>query len=121
MKFKRDIKNWIVEITNEGDLPKNCQAILIGLYTSADGKYIIYFSGSTSFDRNNDDWACLEDEDYAPKNRYFYTEVYTSKNWKIFQNMVIDEIKAIIITEITILNQTHNIAIGFDDGNLIYL
>jgi hypothetical protein len=114
------ISNWINEITKEGPLPPHCKAILIGLF-EGEKDYVIYFSGSVEFDPEDDDWACQDENDYEPKNKYHYSGVPTTENWEVFQASVIESIRTIRQNANTILNQTKNIAVGFDSGDLIYL
>jgi hypothetical protein len=114
------ISNWINEITKEGPLPSHCKAILIGLFES-EKDYVIYFSGSVEFDPDDDDWACQDANDYEPKTKYHHSGVPATENWEVFQASVIETIKTIRQNGNTILNQTNNIAVGFDSGDLIYL
>ena len=117
---KETISNWINEITKEGPLPSHCKAILIGLF-EGEKDYVIYFSGSADFDPEDDDWACEDANDYGPNNKYHYSDVPTTESWEVFQASVIESIKTIRENGNTILNQTNNLAVGFDSGNLIYL
>ncbi len=114
------ISNWINEISKEGPLPSSCKAILIGLYES-EKEYVIYFAGSTDFDPEDDDWACKDDTDYEPKNRYLNSGISITEDWQSFQESVIESIKTIKKRDNTILNQTNNIVVGFDSGDLEYI
>ena len=117
-KLRKQLLDWIIKITKEQELPSSCNAILIGLFNGANGNYMIYFLGSNEFDVENDDWACLSENDYEPRNKYLDSKILTTKPWKEFENIIISEIENIIKNHETILNQTSNIAIGFDDGDL---
>ena len=81
------ISNWINEITKEGPLPSHCNAILIGLF-EGEKDYVVYFFGSADYDPEDDDWACVDANDYEPKNKYHYTGVPTTENWEVFQASV---------------------------------
>lgn len=118
--LKGKITKWLKSITDEGDLPDNCEAVYIGLFES-EKEYMIYFLGSTDFDPENDDWACEEDNDYYPKNKYLESGVSTSEDWEKFQDDVVEIIKNIKTDKNLILAGAKNIAVGFDNGDLEYL
>ena len=113
----KKIHDWLIKITNEGNLPTNCQAIYIGLFENKE--YMIHFLGSVEFDKLNDDWACESKVDYYPKNRYLSTGISTDEDWKVFLNNVIEIIKELKNDKELILNQTNHISVGFDSGDLI--
>ena len=117
---KESISNWINDITKEGLLPSHCKAILIGLF-EGEKDYVIYFSGSADFDPEDDDWACDDANDYGPKAKYHYSGIPITESWEVFQASVIASIIKIRAEGNTIRNQTNNLAVGFDSGDLTYL
>ena len=112
------IKEWLSKITEEGNLPDKCKAIYIGLFENAEKRYMIHFLGSVDFDDADDDWACEDDDDYYPKNRYLDSDISTQTNWEEFQKEVVDIIKLIRSKKDTILSTVEHIGVGFNSGKL---
>jgi len=115
--MKNIIKEWLHSIEKEGPLPASCKAIYIGLF-EGEKEYQIYFIGSCKFDSENEDWACISDGDYIPKNKYLSSGVPTSSDWAEFDNQVVSIIKDLKSSGDTILNTVKNIGVGFDSGNI---
>ncbi len=121
LKFENILKGWIKEISDEEIVPENIQALNFGIFESENG-YTVYLTGSMEYDNEDDDWAC--NEDFVPNNRYleFNGEEISNLDWEDFQNLMVESLKSIIsskeISEYKILN-VDNIAIGFDDGELV--
>jgi hypothetical protein len=97
--LEEKITQWITEITKEGELPQRCQAVYLGLFENETG-YMMNFVGSVDFDAEDDDWACDEEEDYFPKNRYLESGVTTETDWERFQDEVVNIIKKLKKTPI---------------------
>ena len=120
MVLEAKITNWLNHIAKEGDLPKNCNAIYIGLL---EGKtnYMLHFLGSFDFDREDDDWACEDKNDYIPNKRYLDSGISNLEEWESFQNDVVSIISNLKSSNNLILSQTNNIAVGFDSGDLVHI
>lgn len=112
------IREWLSAIANERKLPERCKAVYIGLFESADGRYMFSFLGSIDFDDEDDDWACEGDGDYYPQNRYLDSGVSTKTNWDEFQEMIIGILKSIRNEKGNILSTVKHIGVGFDSGDL---
>jgi|GEM_PF-952457 uncharacterized protein (DUF952 family) len=114
------IRLWILRISNERNLPRQCQAIYIGMFQS-ETVYKLHFLGSLKFDIKDSDWACTNEEDYIPKHQYLKTNIPTTTHWKDFESQVVNIIKDLYSASNTILSQGNNLAAGFDSGDLIYI
>ena len=90
--MKNQIESWLAKIDEEGEIPSNCAAIYIGLFEGKED-YQIYFVGSVDFDEEDEDWACIEDSEYVPENKYFASGVPTTTDWSDFEGDIISIIK----------------------------
>jgi len=115
--MKNIIKEWLHSIEKEGPLPASCEAIYIGLFEGVK-EYQISFIGSCEFDSVDEDWACISNNDYIPKNKYLSSGVSISSDWAEFDNKVVSIIKNLKSSGDTILNSVKNIGVGFDSGNI---
>ena len=111
---------WITEITKEGALPDNCEAIYIGLIES-ETNYYAHFMGSVEFTADDDDWACEDEESYFPENRYLDTGISIKEDWEEFQNKMVSIVKKLNINSDLILSGANGLAVGFDSGELVYI
>jgi hypothetical protein len=112
------IREWLSVIANEGKVPTQCKAVYVGLFESVDGRYMLSFLGSVDFDEEDDDWACEEDDDYYPQNRYLDSEVSTKTNWEEFQETVLGILKSIRNEKGNVLSDVKHVGVGFDSGDL---
>ena len=114
---KEIVKQWILSIEKENNLPKNIIALYFCLYEP----YGITLTGSQSYDIEDDDWAC--DEDYIPIHRICPPlNIAKNKTWQEVLEEMILLIKE-IMKELPDLNlwKVKHIAIGFEDGDLILI
>jgi len=111
---------WLSAINSEGNLPEPCRAIYIGLF-EGETEYQMHFVGSIEFDSEDEDWACEEERDYLPENRYLLSGVSKSTDWSVFEGDVIQIIKELKAQSFPPLNAVENIGIGFDSGGLTIL
>jgi len=111
---------WIAEITKEGALPENCQAIYIGLIES-ETTYYAHFMGSVEYTPDDDDWACEDDDSYFPENRYLDTGISLETDWEKFQDEMVRIIKKLNKNKELILSSAKGLAVGFDSGDLVYI
>lgn len=112
---KDDFIIWLDKILEE-ELPKGIKAICFNLYENANNKWSIEFVGASSFDEEDQDWAC--DEVFTTRDNPFVIE--KESDWNIildlFTNKINDYLK----------NGKHSdklknylaIGIGFVDGDL---
>jgi len=118
--IEEKISQWLTDITNEGPIPEKCKTIYIGLFEGI-AEYMIHFLGSVEFDPNDDDWALEKKEHYIPQHRYLKSGITTEIGRSDFQIKVISIIENLKHETDLILSQVEHIAIGFDNGGLIYL
>ena len=110
---------WLNDILKE-KLSDNIVAINFNLYEDENDKWSIELVGSSSFDENNDDWAC--DEVFTTRDNPYVVEM--KSNWKNAQKIFIDKINDYLDKGkyAAKLKQSEAVAIGFVDGdlNIIY-
>ena len=115
--FKKDNKfeNWLDDIL-KGELPNDIKAINFNLYKDTHNKWSIELVGASSYDENDEDWAC--DEVFATRKNPFV--LIKESNWenieKIYTNMVNEYLNNGKYA--SKLKQYEAVAIGFVDGDL---
>ena len=109
---------WLEAISTEGPLPDDCKAIYIGIIEQ-ESEYGLHFLGSTEFDAVDDDWACEKPGDYLPQHRYLLdTGIPSNTDWREALSRIADAVRRVSSAGTTILSNTDNVAVGFDDGDL---
>lgn len=119
--FKKDDKfnDWLDNILKD-NFPKDVKAIIFNLYEDAAYKWSIELVGTSSFDENDEDWAC--DEIFTIRdNPYIMT---SKKEFKDIERIFTDKINRYLLKGkySDKLKQYKAIALGFIDGdlNIIY-
>ena len=115
----KKFKKWLDNILKT-KLPDGVIAINFNLYEDIDNKWSIELIGASSFDENNDDWAC--DEIFTTRDNPFV--LVEESYWKtieiIYTNLINEYLKNGKYSNI--LKQYTAIGIGFVDGdiNIVY-
>lgn len=114
---KEIVKQWIVSVEKEQNLPENIVALNFGLYEP----YGIELTGANRYDPVNDDWAC--EEDYVPEHRTCPPlGIPATKEWE----EVLWEMAALLkdvmreTPELSLWRVKH-ITVGFSDGDLVVI
>ncbi len=111
-------EKWLTEIGSSKNFSQEIKALNFGLFEIENG-YGIYLIGSKEYDENNGDWAT--NEDFVPKNKYYYIEQSEKQEWEEFQKDTRKRILDYLDSKKEdglIFNRVRHITIGFDDGNL---
>lgn len=118
MKNKKDIKkiveDWIIQINQEAELPKEIVALNFGLFEP----YGIELIGANEYDSTDDDWACQEDFRVETSIKLPISE---QEDWEDVLECIQEILKDIIkehSNDLPILNVNH-ITTGFSDGDLV--
>lgn len=122
--FKRNnsrkavIKQWILSVDSEQNMPDDIIALNFGLF---EGPFSMYLIGSKTYDEDDSDWAC--DEDYIPAHKYCPPlGIPASTDWETVLEDLAGELKEIIAeTPHLDLWRAEHITIGFDDGDFVCL
>lgn len=122
-KFKNKKENtfeiWLDDILKE-KLSDDIKAINFNLYEDDSDKWSIELVGTSSFDENNDDWAC--DEVFTTRDNPYVLEM--KSDWENVQKIYTDKIMDYLANGKYAhkLKQYKAVAIGFVDGdlNIIY-
>ena len=122
-KFKKKkedkFETWLDDILKE-KFSNDIKAVNFNLYEDENDKWSIELVGTSSFDENDDDWAC--DEVFTTRDNPYVLEM--KGDWeniqKIFTDKIIDYLKKGKYADK--LKQYKAVAIGFVDGdlNIIY-
>ena len=107
---------WLNKIL-QNSLPENTKAVNFNIYEEPQPYiYGIQFVATSSFDLNNDDWAC--DEIFSSnENMYFFTN---KNGWENVLQEVEENVKLYLKKEeSSILKKYDGIGLGFVDGELI--
>ena len=107
---------WLNKVL-QSPLPENTKAINFNLYEEAQpNTFGIQFVATSSFELNNDDWAC--DEIFSSNGNMFFFA--NSNGWEHALKEVEENVKAYLETEdSSILKKCDGIGLGFVDGDLI--
>lgn len=112
---KEVIKQWILAIEEEQNMPTDIVALNFGLFQP----YGIELIGASCYDAENDDWAC--EEDFVPEHRFCPAlKISGSKKWEeVLEDIVV--ILKEIIEELPDLKlwKVEHITTGFSDGDLV--
>lgn len=113
--IKETIKNWILRINDEEVLPENIEALNFGIFEP----YGIELIGSSTYDADDDDWAC--EEDFVPEERVCNElNISDEYEWEAVLNEIQLILKELIdeLKDLPLLN-VDNITTGFSDGDLV--
>ena len=107
---------WLNKVL-QSPLPENTKAINFNLYEEAQpNTFGIQFVATSSFELNNDDWAC--DEILSSNGNMFFFA--NSNGWEHVLKEVEENVKAYLEKEdSSILKKYDGIGLGFVDGDLI--
>ena len=111
---------WLERVRENSPPSASIVAYNFGIFESTDG-YIVYLSGSHSFDPGDDDWTC--NRDYIPTEKYFHLPASFSKNknWQEIQQNVVGLVKEFLASPEfaeSFLRSSIAITVGFDDGEI---
>lgn len=113
--IKDTIKDWILRINDEEILPNNIKALNFGIFEP----YGIELIGSSTYDLEDDDWAC--EEDFVPEERVCNElNISDEHDWQTVLNEIQLILKELIdeLKDLPLLNVNH-ITTGFSDGDLV--
>lgn len=98
------------------ELNSEIKAVNFNLYEDANNKWSIELVGTSSFDKNNDDWAC--DEVFTTRDNPFVIE--NESDWKSMEKVFIDLVNSYLNNGKYAykLKQYQAIGVGFVDGDL---
>lgn len=117
--LESEISNWLVNLTQNNNIPEDIIALNFGMFESDKGRSI-YLTGSKVYDENNDDWAC--EIDFEPVNKYLTptSKSVRQMDWQEFQSQVILIIAKCLKTNNQVRSWIANriVTAGFDDGEL---
>jgi len=117
-----NFEEWIAQIIKTEKPSKNIKGYYFGLFENEDNEYMLYLSGSTEFDEEDDDWAC--NDDYAPNEKYFQLPKCKGLEWEDVLKQVVDMLYKFIKTDLynnSFFSKAKGIATGFDEGDLILI
>ena len=117
------LREWIKKLENYSQPGKDITALNFGLFES-DKRFMIYLTGSRSYDSSNDDWA--SEVDYEPISLYKYLLLSTNDVVKLKWDGVSQAINSVlknIIAENPSYKLFKNrvVTAGFDEGDLIII
>ncbi len=122
-ELRPKFEKWLERINHKEKPDESIVGFNFGLLESPKG-YVMYLTGSKTFDKDNDDWAA--EVDFAPRSKYFeFGKTFSKdKTWKDIQKCSEELIDYYILSdkfEKSILSKSTAITTGFDDGQLTIL
>jgi len=119
--MKEDILQWIDGIQQMDGIPaKEVVAFNFGIFEEEIG-YTLYLIESFEYDKNDDDWACVE----LPTQLYRYLKLpaqFASENWEFVLDAITNTLKELEKEgkfNIPLFKNAIAITTGFDDGDLV--
>lgn len=100
-------------------IPKEVVAFCFNIYDDGDNKWSIELVGAGSFDKNNSDWAC----DEVCVNRDNPLMWKCNESWDV----ALAQVRDVVLRYLKegkyshILKRSKGVAVGFVDGDLIYM
>ncbi|MBR3474298.1 MAG: hypothetical protein IKH34_04445 [Oscillospiraceae bacterium] len=110
-------KQWLDPVL-ENDIPSDIVALSFNIYEDADKRWSVEVVGTSSFDENNDDWACDEITDFSTRGNPFSWQEDTT--WEEVLPIVKRLIQGYLESgnHSDKLGNLSGIACGFVDGDL---
>lgn len=118
-QIQTQIIDWLNLLNSQETIPPEIIALNFGLFETQTG-YGIYLIGSTEYDEDDSDWACLPC-DFEAKNYQLTLENTKNNDWESFQNLVIDTLNTYLKNPTfsqRMFAKISHITTGFDDGDL---
>ncbi|MEG1615482.1 MAG: hypothetical protein RR202_02450 [Bacteroidales bacterium] len=115
--LKQNVKDWIVRIDEEEELPKGIKALNFGLFEP----YGIELTGAKVYNAEDDDWSLRED--FVPEERECPDlEIDEHIEWEYFRKVMVRILKEAMseLKEIDLLRVPH-ITTGFREGDLVLI
>ncbi|WP_276503397.1 hypothetical protein [Terrimonas pollutisoli] len=143
-RLQAEFSDWVNKIFTKR-FPKEVKSLYFGLFSmveadnnSDDEITTVYFCGSTSTPRDDDDWACWTDNTYLPENKYLVLTDFTILDQNINLNSHIEGDLNVLIFHgllnlliINSLEQANNsltathkslyLGSGYDGGDILIL
>ena len=107
----KDFFEWL-DLILKNELNSEIKAINFNLYEDTDNKWSVELVGTSSFDKDNDDWAC--DEVFTTRDQPFVIEC--ESDWKLVETFFIGLVNEYLSSGK--LKEYQAIGIGFVDGDL---
>ena len=121
LKKKEALKQKLHELL-EGlereQIPKRVIAWHFDLYEP----YALQLAGSSSFDADDDDWACEDEDEFYPQSSRLQLEFLNELSWRQVLKMLVQALRELReqMPDAKIFECKH-IAVGFVDGDLILI
>lgn len=115
-----ELATWIDKALAQG-LPEDIVAACFNIYEDADNSWSLELVGCSSFDPDDDDWACDEVSDFGTRDNPF---TWNSKgDWETVLADLKKKLTRYLETGRSAdkLKKLDGVAVGFVDGDLIIL
>jgi hypothetical protein len=107
---------WLERISLISPPNPEIKAFNFGIFQTQNG-YSVYLIGSTKYDSEDDDWACMED--YAPVERYLELPLTANGDWQSVETGLVEALREIVSAVPSFLNNAEYVTAGFDDVVLV--
>lgn len=114
----KEFEKW-VDCSLNTELPKDVVAFCFNLYDDGNGQWSVELVGTSSFDKDDSDWAC--DEVFDTRNNPLKWK--SKESWKKVLSSVRSHLETYMKNgkHASMLSSQQGIALGFVDGELIIL
>ena len=114
----KEFEKWVDSSLNT-ELPENVVAFCFNLYDDGNGQWSVELVGTSSFDKDDSDWAC--NEVFDTRNNPLKWK--SKESWKKVLSSVRSHLETYMKNgkHASMLSSQQGIALGFVDGELIIL
>lgn len=111
---------WIDESLAQG-IPEDVVSVCFNIYEDGDNSWSMELVGCSSFDPDDDDWACDEVSDFGTRNNPFSWRF--EGDWEAVLSDMGAKLKKYLESDGSAnkLTKLEGVAVGFVDGDLIIL
>ena len=107
-----------IDCALEEAIPSEVKAVCFNLYEDEGSKWSMEIIGTSSFDKDDPDWACDEVSDFGTRNVPFYWTEET--DWESVLSEITKHLEIYLSNGACAdkLKSLEGVAVGFTDGNL---
>lgn len=118
MMTKEILKDWLFKLYIEQDVAKSIVAYCFNLFEVESG-YGFYLSGASSYDEDDDDWAC--DPCYQSGYLELKGDGFQDMEWQSFLDNMVNAVRECISSTESFASFFNGkiVTVGFEDGDLV--
>ena len=114
----REIEKWLDGVLKNAEIPKETRAFNFNLYEDGDSNWSVEIVATASFDRDDEDWACDETDNFGTRDNPFCWQEETE--W----SAVLSKMQSVLTEYLEngryagVLKEYTGVGVGFVDGDI---